>query len=1015
MKTYNRNPLSFSTPSSSSLSENYFVHSNWKGISDNKNVLTVDEETFAVSNNVYVDEEGLLKSRPSLKYKKLLIEGRELVNILSFWKFSDVIVYLVLDEDYELIFQLGDKVSKEATVENVELVQIGNKIFIFEPDSLKYYDLADNRIYDGSDAIYVPVTKLVTDSVSKDYESPSALTTSYIVRYIYNNYSTLNYSNLYGKNLKVTIDGTEYDIVFKPRQELVLMSNILNLNVGNFTEDGNLMLSVSRLGNGILNSRTSLGMSPYYTSDFLTYDALPYVEGVLNYCTISEDGSYAVCIKTDGLYVHSVLSSPDSDYYPYWHNVLEGQEVVLNSNCSYYFKDVNNFVITVTNSEGLYILYCIDGVISKKDLVSNNNRVGTINKWNINNVIGDITESRNSTSDSKPYYTDTLKLTNINVIKYEDDDAILPFYDVIYDLKRTHTTSINNLSTPYKTSVYEKRYSVRLDYLNNYSSDTGVVRLSIENDTISIHPLCLLDYDYKISTWIDRKTCTRMLSNSENYNICINTIDWSICVNKDGTVNFGFNNDNVILSDTFVKEDSIVIPSLVNYRIHMHTVRKLSNGGYNFADVDIGSTSAKPEKFIFEPDKGYLMTSKGIYLYEDYTEVKTYDYLAYLFPVNPVSIYDDNLEPKVFATNDTKLYSTLGKQNVITFDEFKEGENKYFVPSSHCKLQDYYFSHGSTLYISSNTGDEYDKLYLPIKRNQKFDSDILNLHPISSNEVAVFLNDSIYYTVYENDVHYYYKSKINLGCRRGSNVLTTFDGKFTLFVTDLGLVAMSYQDFVASSEQTLTYLSQTISSTFSEFLLNTVRLYSYKHWILCYSKNKILLYDLRNNSWWPMTFPEDVLLMYNDDELRFICNGRVYNLDKSYENYYDMDYKNVKYDIAWNVTSQKLHFGNLNNVKHISNVTLISSYDMLQDMHMDLTLFNYRKRQSTSDVQSFNFYVDSIRTFVKRLNCFKVNEFQYRLTSEKNEVDEEYETEIAKVPLSLNNISIKYKILGQVR
>ena len=97
IKTFNRRPLSVNTPSGKDVEHNYLNQYNWKGLIDNKNFLAVDQESFADCNNVYVDEQGLLKSRPSLKVKTIsIVNGEEklqLGDIVNVWNFTDTIVY----------------------------------------------------------------------------------------------------------------------------------------------------------------------------------------------------------------------------------------------------------------------------------------------------------------------------------------------------------------------------------------------------------------------------------------------------------------------------------------------------------------------------------------------------------------------------------------------------------------------------------------------------------------------------------------------------------------------------------------------------------------------------------------------------------------------------------------------------------------------------------------------------------------------------------------------------------
>lgn len=44
-KTFNRAPITVQTPSSSDIKQYFFNQYNWKGLNDDKNVLTVDQES----------------------------------------------------------------------------------------------------------------------------------------------------------------------------------------------------------------------------------------------------------------------------------------------------------------------------------------------------------------------------------------------------------------------------------------------------------------------------------------------------------------------------------------------------------------------------------------------------------------------------------------------------------------------------------------------------------------------------------------------------------------------------------------------------------------------------------------------------------------------------------------------------------------------------------------------------------------------------------------------------------
>ena len=97
----------------------------------------------------------------------------------------------------------------------------------------------------------------------------------------------------------------------------------------------------------------------------------------------------------------------------------------------------------------------------------------------------------------------------------------------------------------------------------------------------------------------------------------------------------------------------------------------------------------------------------------------------------------------------------------------------------------------------------------------------------------------------------------------------------------------------------------------------------------------------------------------------------------------------------------------------IHNTQALQASDVnVEDLDFKLQVNCYRKKvngnvNEPDDYLNVNYKVESIRTFVQRLNYSKINEFQYQIS---------YDDENAfEIPLSLNSISIKYKVGGQVR
>ena len=148
-RTFNRPPVQVNTPSGNDVKNYFFNHYNWKGLTDNKNVLAVDQETFSDCKNVYIDSEGLLRSRPSLKVKtvKYTNAGEEytLSNIVNIWTFGDVVVYKStsngkyyltfvnknVDDHIQVELKYTDDNGDEQVYEEIRPILADNKIFIF--------------------------------------------------------------------------------------------------------------------------------------------------------------------------------------------------------------------------------------------------------------------------------------------------------------------------------------------------------------------------------------------------------------------------------------------------------------------------------------------------------------------------------------------------------------------------------------------------------------------------------------------------------------------------------------------------------------------------------------------------------------------------------------------------------------------------------------------------------------------------------------------------------------------
>lgn len=478
--------------------------------------------------------------------------------------------------------------------------------------------------------------------------------------------------------------------------------------------------------------------------------------------------------------------------------------------------------------------------------------------------------------------------------------------------------------------------------------------------------------------------------------------------------------------------------------VYVHTIKYDNNEFVSnhitkvFSEEYVSDLHFLNKTFVFGDPVPYLLTKNQLFTYDDYTSnVSNYKPINLLFSCFPIAyFYGGNVFDSMYIATTNALYIS-NADKVIELSETTVGETNFILPEVYALLENYYVGIGNKLYISKSVTDNRKfKWYFPEISVQPFDNSITNLQPISNSEVAIFFENEIWHSTFDAEttidgrkgVYRYYKSKLQAGCKKGSDVLVTYDGKYTIFASNRGLVAMSYQDFIASTEQSLTYLSDNIYDMFINYIteknsLNQIKLYKFGYWIVIYKRDSKdgFVFDTRNNSWWPLSsFDKPTKFVTIDNKIEMLSVGNMYDLNKSDADYYDYDGEFVN-KIAWVVRSQKLHLSALNNYKHIINMTFVSVHDsnILQNseynidgLDFKLQVNCYRKKvdgniNSLDDYVTVNYRVDTIRTYVQRLNYSKINEFQYQLSSdEENAMD---------IPLSLNSITIKYKVGGQVR
>jgi hypothetical protein len=388
-----------------------------------------------------------------------------------------------------------------------------------------------------------------------------------------------------------------------------------------------------------------------------------------------------------------------------------------------------------------------------------------------------------------------------------------------------------------------------------------------------------------------------------------------------------------------------------------------------------------------------------------------------------------------YTINNSDPSKTIIFTNILSDDETVEFVYTYNtsvvypkVPSLAYSSSELYLVFDNTLMITKNTKDGEKILFnLPKINNQSFANNIEALINISTTELAIFFENGITICTQVSDDltgyrYDYAKTRLTLGTSFGSSVINTADGASTLYATPRGLAIMNYQAYMATTDQTLQFVSDKIYAIWNKFYLSSENITLVQHgdYVFVYNtSNQYLMLDLRNYSWWKFEIPFNIKKLLTDQIDLKLISDKLYKFkrinndtDKIEDDYVDNQYYDVDNEpIRWMFMSQRIHFNLPNHYKNMKQLVfhMIQSTGHISTFNAQVKL--YRNTVNYKDMEvipfDFNFAVDEFRTFVKRFNYWKINLLQYGVANDDK----------AAVPARLvcNGIDIKYEIGDEVR
>lgn len=345
-------------------------------------------------------------------------------------------------------------------------------------------------------------------------------------------------------------------------------------------------------------------------------------------------------------------------------------------------------------------------------------------------------------------------------------------------------------------------------------------------------------------------------------------------------------------------------------------------------------------------------------------------------------------------------------------------DNYTDVPNIVYSGSELYLGFDNKLSITANSRDTNGNILfnLPSINDQRFVRQLTNIINISTTEIALFFEDQILICskIEDETLGYrydYYPTKLSTGTRLGDSVINTIEGTYTIFPTKRGLAFMNYQAFMATTDQVLTYITDNIENKYDNFYANgdSIKLIQCRERLyMTNGTGDILIYDLNRGQWWYWEIPVKITKMSTDQlDLRVIAE-RLY-IFKEHKIYEDFPHTENAKRIDWYIISQPLHLNAINYYKNLKQLVFhLLDTDTESKKHTIVVQIQcYRKKLDTKNPEIITFKIDELRTFVKRFNYWKLNEVQYALGSDNENV--------IPTKLKLNGISIKYELGEGVR
>jgi hypothetical protein len=1026
--------------------EGYFNFSSFKGINSNKNFIGIDQQSFEDAKNVYVNQDNQLSTRPIVKRINVLPANETVVQIL---KVNSLVIYHTFDgTNYHIRFQYDgywyanpdgeDYIVKEKVIvswfqDKYILFTIDN-IFGFSYNYERAKTQPTNAIgwFTAEEVIYIPV-----QSDNEASQEKNIFTNASVTRYIFSKDVSVDTVALIDKTVTVRIDNEPaFTITFRENNEEVFTKPLGSIVATKW--------QVSQTQGNMLCEDANKTL--YYSLDGLLFEVFHMHD--------EENGIYngIYCLSDDGAAIYQAIG------FSYEYNSTASGTTCIVDKTYIYEMDLsaNGFM-----PSGTWTTYTAPTDTTLKDIKMNN--VATLAQTSDGplfdmsvKILGMGGTPRKIHSMEKGvfailYNCDSLLYGYKNTVNtYSETGKLGPGWDAYsnadyslygdsgYDVLIMRDGS--NISIQYPLHSYNVSrifynpaggyiLGVMVTgtfYIARYetSSDYMFGKIRTDKDEIGFTNPFGDDYD-ELVLHIDYDIWRKVSDGVGSYNDMDNVAAIRTRFTSGKIVNIAAYADSTAdrkltntVSDIATIESYNRADNSLTYTYSGDDIDDWHNndgdrGRFPWTSTNSDSKIVLSEEynstlFRMSDDENSILTDKYYYFENQVIPLlqrKGEDNLPYsIVPLIANSEHGD----MVYYSNNTiysnnyagEIYVDLSNSSIINY--LLPDRIETFIGAMSVKV----FSIENKLYWTSTEGD-VGKLYVKENDVFEFEDYITNIVTFSQTSLGIFLEDSVYEFMYDtsNSVYRVAATKLQLGCKKGSDVLLSYDGSSILLTNIKGLSALTYQDFVQSTEQVYNYLTNNIMDRYDDFAVSPIKLYQYKDWYFMYRQDSNLLYvyDARNASWWAWEYLYNITqIIYDGNDLLILLNNILYKIDFNAFSVYDDDV----HPFDWFILSQKLHFNAPNYYKHIKQINVITSQPG-NLMRYKLYFKNYRDLNNLTSSDTVEFEIEQLNTLIKRVTFMKTNAFQFQIS---NDV-----TNTKPMPFVVPDIAIQYRITERVR